>query len=74
MKTPILENQLPPAQSYEVDVGIFLNKESGRYHIVLRHKDGREQISDQSFATLEECEDGIKLFAAENNAQYNRIQ
>ena len=44
------------------------------WHIVLQHEDGREEISDQAFVSRKECEEAIKLYAAECRGKISRAQ
>jgi hypothetical protein len=44
------------------------------YYVLLRHSDGSEEISEQSFATREDCERAIKQYAKDRKAQLRRPQ
>ena len=43
-----------------------------RYHIGLRHDDGRAEVSDQSWATEKECEQAIEQYADEMGEMVQR--
>jgi hypothetical protein len=45
----------------ELQIHILL-KDDGRYYVLLHHLDGREEISQQSFATRQECEEAIQQY------------
>jgi hypothetical protein len=47
---------------------------SGRYHVVLRHADGTEEISDQSWDTREECEKAIEQYVKDRGVELSRTQ
>ena len=51
----------------------FLQMPDG-WHIVIRHDDGEERISDQAFPTQDECKSSFDIWAAENNFKVNRAQ
>jgi hypothetical protein len=45
-----------------------------RYHVVLRHEDGAEEISDQSWNTREECEKAVEQYAKDRGQKLTRTQ
>ena len=45
-----------------------------RYYVLLRHPDGSEELSQQSWGTREECEQAIKQYAKDRGATLTRPQ
>lgn len=59
----------------DVQIKIFVfRKDDAHWHIILQHEDGHEEISDQSFATREDCEAGIELLTRELQGKLQRVQ
>lgn len=53
---------------------IYILFRNEKYYVVLRHQDGSEEISDQSFATREECENAIEQYVKDRKVQLMRPQ
>jgi len=45
-----------------------------KYYVVLRHEDGSEEISDQSWDTKEECQKAVEQYAKDRGMQMTRTQ
>jgi len=56
------------------EIKIFIWEEVDKFRVVLRYPDGREEISDNSWATREECEAAIKEYAAAMEGEIKRVQ
>jgi hypothetical protein len=54
------------------EIQIHILHHADRYHVVLRHPNGREEISDQSFATEQECKSAIEQYVRDRKAQIKR--
>jgi hypothetical protein len=53
---------------------IYVLFRESRYYVVLRHEDGTEEISDQSWSTREECEKAIEQYAKDRGEKLTRTQ
>jgi len=53
---------------------IHIFARDGRYYVVLRHEDGTEEISQQSWETREECEKAIMQYAEDRGIELTRTQ
>jgi hypothetical protein len=56
----------------EIKVHILFHNE--KYHVVLEHPDNSVEISDQGYATREECEKAIDKYVIDRGVQLARIQ
>lgn len=56
------------------EINIYTLFKDDRWRILLRHQDGREEVSEQSWATREECDTAIKQYAKELGAKLSRVQ
>lgn len=57
----------------DIKIGIFC-KDDTHWHIILQHADGREEISDNSYLSKEECERAIVEYAKLRKGQLQRYQ
>jgi hypothetical protein len=49
-------------------------KDDTHWHVILQHEDGREEISDNSFRSKEECEAAIMQYVKDRKGQLQRFQ
>jgi hypothetical protein len=54
----------------ELQIHILFKDE--RYYVLLRHSNGSEEISEQSFASRKECEKAIEQYAKDRRAKLVR--
>jgi hypothetical protein len=56
----------------ETTIHIFHHDD--KFRVVLRHPDGREEISEQSWSTREACEKAIEQYVKDRGVQLARTQ
>ena len=64
-----------PEELYELNVYIVCirGEEDARYYIGLVHPDGRRELSNESWATEQECAQAIDAYAAEKGGVISRL-
>ena len=60
------------SQLQETQIKIF--RKDDRYHVLLQHADGREELSHQSYPTRQACEAAIQQYVKDRDAQLRRVQ
>ena len=58
----------------ETKIFIWQKADDNRFYVVLRHADGTEEISQQSWTTREECNKAIEEYAKDRGADLTRVQ
>jgi len=53
---------------------IFILELRKKFHVLLRHEDGSEEVSDKGWPTREECERAIEEYAKSQGGDLHRTQ
>jgi hypothetical protein len=64
----------PVAEVEETKIFIWHKSEDDRFYVILSHADGKEEISEQSWATRAECVKAIEEYVKERGGDLARMQ